>query len=146
MRIALFQMDVSWLDPDKNLDKIKNLCEEIKGGADILVLPEMFSTGYVLNTSVISKDWQVEVIRELTEFSKEYELYITGSIPFFRQGKWYNTMITVDSSGLIHSYDKIHLFSPAGEAKTYSPGNEPSIWVYEKWNIQPLICYDLRFP
>ncbi|MBK8819478.1 MAG: hypothetical protein IPN49_10445 [Saprospiraceae bacterium] len=55
-------------------------------------------------------------------------------------------MITVDSSGLIHSYDKIHLFSPAGEAKTYSPGNEPSIWVYEKWNIQPLICYDLRFP
>ena len=146
MRVAFFQMNVSWLNPPENLHKIRNICREISGSADLLVLPEMFSTGYVLDISLLDPTWQHEVIRELTSYALENNLTITGSIPFFNRGRWTNTMITVDKSGLIHQYDKIHLFTPAGESKEYSPGNHPSAWNYENWTIWPLICYDLRFP
>lgn len=146
MRVAFFQMDVAWLNPAENLDNIKKICHKIAGSADLLVLPEMFSTGYVLDSSLVHPDWQHDVISALTAACRENNLTITGSIPFFNQGRWTNSMITVDITGLIHQYDKIHLFSPAGENKTYAPGEHVSTWNYPPWVMLPLVCYDLRFP
>lgn len=146
MKIGLFQMDVAWREPAKNMKTIKKVCQEISGSADLLVLPEMFSTGYVLDTTLLNPEWQHDVIRELTSLGGEYDLVITGSIPFFNLGRWFNTMITVDKTGLIHQYDKIQLFSPAGENKFYKSGHTVSVWSLKEWAIMPLICYDLRFP
>lgn len=146
MRIALFQMNVIWLDPVKNLDAIKKVCHQISSSADLIVLPEMFSTGYVLDTSLLHPEWQHDVIRELTTLCGENNLIITGSVPFFNMGRWTNTMIIVDKTGLIHQYDKIHLFTPAGESKAYTSGQRVSPWSFQDWTVLPLICYDLRFP
>ncbi len=146
MRIAMFQMDVSWLDPDKNLQKIQNICSQISGKTDLLILPEMFSTGFVLNTNLLDPVWQHNVIKSITTLCIKYNLTIAGSIPFFNNGRWTNTMITVNGSGLIHEYDKVHLFAPAGENNEYVPGEKATVWSLENWVILPLICYDLRFP
>jgi predicted amidohydrolase len=139
-------MDVLWLQPAENLKNIQTVCAQISGKADILILPEMFATSYVLETSLLSVDWQEDIVKNLMLFCKEFQLIITGSIPFFQKGKWFNKMITVDSSGLIHEYDKIHLFTPAGEDKNYAKGEKISVWNLGKWKVLPLICYDLRFP
>lgn len=82
MRIAMFQMDVSWLDPDKNLQKIQNICSQISGKTDLLILPEMFSTGFVLNTNLLDPVWQHNVIKSITTLCIKYNLTIAGSIPF----------------------------------------------------------------
>lgn len=146
MRVAFFQMDINWLDPEKNLDAIKKACHTISGSADLLVLPEMFSTGYVLDTALLRPEWQHDVIRELTSACREHDLTITGSVPFFNQGRWTNSMITVDKTGLMHQYDKIHLFTPAGESQAYTSGQHVSAWSFQDWTVLPMICYDLRFP
>jgi len=146
MRVALYQMDVLWLQPAENLKNIQTVCAQISGKADILILPEMFATGYVLDTDLLSIEWQKEIIKGLKELCFDFQLIISGSIPYFHEGKWFNKMITVGSSGLIHEYDKIHLFSPAGEDKNYTKGDKISVWSVGEWKVLPLICYDLRFP
>lgn len=146
MRVALYQMDVLWLQPAENLKNIQTVCAQISGKADILILPEMFATGYVLDTDLLAIEWQKEIIKGLMELCFDFQLIISGSIPFFHEGKWFNKMITVDASGLIHEYDKIHLFSPAGEDKNYTKGDKISVWNVGEWKVLPLICYYLRFP
>jgi omega-amidase len=146
MRVALYQMDVLWLQPAENLKNIQTVCAQISGKADILILPEMFATGYVLDTDLLSIEWQKEIIKGLMELCFDFQLIISGSITYFHEGKWFNKMITIDSSGLIHEYDKIHLFSPAGEDKNYTKGDKISVWTVGEWKVLPLICYDLRFP
>jgi predicted amidohydrolase len=94
----------------------------------------------------LSIEWQKDIIKGLMELCFDFQLIISGSIPFFHEGKWFNKMIAVDSSGLIHEYDKIHLFSPAGEDKNYTKGDKISVWNVCEWKVLPLICYDLRFP
>ncbi len=146
MRVALYQMDVLWLQPAENLKNIQTVCAQISGKADILILPEMFATAYVLDTDLLSIEWQKDIIKVLMELCFDFQLIISGSIPYFHEGKWFNKMITIDSSGLIHEYDKIHLFSPAGEDKNYTKGDKTSVWSVGEWKVLPLICYDLRFP
>ncbi|MFZ1705567.1 MAG: nitrilase-related carbon-nitrogen hydrolase [Saprospiraceae bacterium] len=146
MNITLFQWSTHWLNPSENLAEIASACETMHTETDLVVLPEMFTTGYVLNTKLLKLKWQEETIQQLTALAKKSGLTFMGSIPFFSSGRWFNTMVTISGEGLLHTYDKIHLFSPAGENKDYSSGGHSTHCLVEGWNIKPLICYDLRFP
>ncbi|MBK9734522.1 MAG: nitrilase family protein [Saprospiraceae bacterium] len=146
MRISIFQFDVEWMNPDANLLKIKKVCEILKGQTDLLILPEMFNTGYTMKPFEIPLEWQSNTINTLQNYCFEYDITISGSIPMHNQGKYTNTFIFVGKEGLISSYQKIHLFSMAGEDNVYTPGKKVEFLNLGDVNIQPLICYDLRFP
>ncbi|MCZ2102446.1 MAG: hypothetical protein LC107_13025 [Chitinophagales bacterium] len=146
MRISLLQFAPVWLNPEANLHLIQEHCGHLLGASDMLILPEMFNTGYVLDTSLLQFRWQAETIVRLQELADTFRICFGGSIPMFRQGKWYNTFIFVDKDGLKFHYDKIQLFSLAGEKDHYTSGKSTSLFQYKGFSILPLICYDLRFP
>lgn len=146
MRVTVFQFSTIWMKPDENLERVSKVCSAISGQSDLLILPEMFNTGYTMKPHEIPVQWQDDTIQTLTSLASGYDLTICGSIPMFKNNNWYNTMVTVSKEGLIHSYDKIHLFTPAGEKEVYAEGNITSAFMLYDLKIQPLICYDLRFP
>lgn len=146
MKIALIQAPLAWENPEANRkyfeDKINSISEKI----DLVVLPEMFSTGFTMHPENIAETMDGETIALLKSLAKAKNSAITGSLIIRENGKFYNRLVFVFPSGEILNYDKRHLFSLAGEEKVYASGNEKLIVEYKSWKICPLVCYDLRFP
>lgn len=146
MKIALIQAPLVWENPQANRtyfeQKIKSVSDEI----DLVILPEMFSTGFTMNPSQFWETMDGETILFLKNLAKAKNLAITGSLIIKENNNFYNRLIFVFPSGEIKKYDKRHLFSLAGEEKIYTSGKEKLIVEYLGWKICPLICYDLRFP
>ena len=146
MKIALIQSSLFWENPKANRNhfevKINDLAEQV----DLIVLPEMFSTGFTMNPEAVAETMQGETIQWLQSLAKAKNSVITGSLVIKDNGNFYNRLLFVFPSGEIQFYDKRHLFSLAGEDKVYTSGEEKLIVDYLGWKICPLICYDLRFP
>ena len=146
MKIALIQAPLVWENPKANRDyfeeKIKSVSDEI----DLVILPEMFSTGFTMNSSEVFETMDGETISLLKKLAKAKNLAITGSLIIKENDMFYNRLVFVFPSGEIKKYDKRHLFSLAGEEKIYTSGTEKLIVEYKGWKICPLVCYDLRFP
>lgn len=146
MEIALIQSPLVWENPSLNRiyfeEKIKSISESI----DLIVLPEMFSTGFTMNPKEVFETMDGETIQWLQSTAKAKNSAITGSLIIKEDNNFYNRLIFVFPSGDIKHYDKRHLFTLAGEEKVYTAGKERLIIEYLGWKICPLICYDLRFP
>lgn len=146
MKIALIQSSLFWENPKANRNhfevKINALAEKV----DLIVLPEMFSTGFTMNPEAVFETMEGETIQWLQSLAKAKNSAITGSLILKENGNFYNRLVFVFPSGEIQFYDKRHLFSLAGEDKVYTSGNQKLIVEYLGWKICPLICYDLRFP
>lgn len=146
MKIALIQAPLVWENPKENRryfeDKINSIPEEI----DLVVLPEMFLTGFTMNPENVAEIMGGETISLLKSLTKAKNIAITGSLIIRENGKFYNRLVFVYPSGEIRNYDKRHLFSLAGEEKVYASGTEKLVVEYKGWKICPLVCYDLRFP
>ncbi len=139
-------MNTIELDIHQNLEKINNVVKQLNGDFDILFLPEMFNVGYVVDTHLLHENHQNITFTYLREVCQKYEISIMGSIPYFLNGLWYNSMFLFNSSGAKHIYDKNYLFGLGGEKENYIPGTQLKSFILKQWSIQPLICYDLRFP
>ena len=146
LRVSIFQFSTFWLDHKRNLAEVEVVCRKLTGTTDLLLLPEMFNTGYVLDTTKLSEDIQVETLTRLQVLAATYHIVIGGSIPYTKNGHWYNRFVFVDHNGVVHGYDKIQLFAPAGEKTFYSAGERINNFNFLNWKVQPLVCYDLRFP
>ena len=146
MKIAMIQAPLVWENPKINRtyfeEKINSLSEEI----DLVVLPEMFSTGFTMHPEKVAETMDGETILRLKNLAKAKNLAITGSLIVKEKELFYNRLVFVFPSGEIQKYDKRHLFSLAGEEKIYASGKEKLIVEYLGWKICPLVCYDLRFP
>ena len=146
MKIALIQSSLFWENPKANRNhfevKINALAEKV----DLIVFPEMFSTGFTMNPEAVFETMEGETIQWLQSLAKAKNSAITGSLILKENGNFYNRLVFVFPSGEIQFYDKRHLFSLAGEDKVYTSGKEKLIVNYLGWKICPLICYDLRFP
>lgn len=146
MKIALIQTSLSWENPMENrshlVQKINGFIEEV----DLIVLPEMFSSGFTMNPKVVAETMQGETVSWLQHLAKAKNCAITGSLVIEENGNYYNRLVFVYPNGDIKTYDKKHLFSLAGEDKFYAAGAEKLIVEYKGFRICPLICYDLRFP
>ncbi|RRJ89992.1 nitrilase family protein [Flavobacterium macacae] len=146
MKIAMIQAPLVWENPKINRtyfeEKINSLSEEI----DLVVLPEMFSTGFSMHPEKVAETMDGETILLLKNLAKAKNLAITGSLIIKEKELFYNRLVFVFPSGEIQKYDKRHLFSLAGEEKIYASGKEKLIVEYLGWKICPLVCYDLRFP
>ena len=146
MKIAIYQLDIIWESAKENRDKISNTMPKLFGKCDLLILPEMFTTGFNTNPQSISETMDGESVAFLKEMSKQYNIAIIGSIIIDDNGKIFNRMMFVTPDGDLPHYDKRHLFRMSGEDKTFSAGQDKRIFRYKGFNILPQVCYDLRFP
>lgn len=146
MKIALIQTSLSWENPMENrshlVQKINGFMEEV----DLIILPEMFSSGFTMNPKAVSETMQGETVSWLQHLAKAKNCAITGSLVIEEKGNYYNRLVFVFPNGDIKTYDKRHLFTLAGEDKIYTAGTEKLIVEYKGFRICPLVCYDLRFP
>ena len=145
INVTLIQSDIIWENRILNLKKYQEKIDKI-GSTDLIILPEMFTTGFSMNPEDISETMNGETIQWMKDNASKMNSAICGSIIIEEGDKYFNRFIWVNPDGSIHQYDKKHLFSFAGENKNYTAGNEKIIIEYKGWKICPLVCYDLRFP
>lgn len=146
MRIALIQESMVWEDCDQNKKNFLSHLNTIEKGTDLVVLPEMFTSGFTMNPEKVYITMEDDYIDQLKKCCQENDFALSGSIVVKENEKYFNRMFFIQPTGKVSTYDKRHLFSLAGEEKVYSPGNDRLIVNYRGWNICPLVCYDLRFP
>lgn len=146
LNIYLYQMDIVWENPAQNRAKIELWLAGIGRKVDLVVLPEMFTTGFSMIPQGKAEKGGAETIGWLQKLAANYQITLTGSLIVEEDGHYYNRLVVVDASGLIYQYDKRHLFRMAGEDKVYAAGSEIGVFTLKGWRICPLICYDLRFP
>ena len=146
MKIALIQSSLFWENPTANRNYFEEKINAITEKVDLIVLPEMFTTGFTMNPEAVAETMQGETIQWLQLVAKVKNSAITGSLIIKEKNNYYNRLVFVFPSGEIQFYDKRHLFTLAGEDKVYTSGNQKWIVDYLGWKICPLICYDLRFP
>ncbi len=146
MKVAILQSSLIWENPKLNRNAFEQKINAISESVDLIVLPEMFTTGFTMNPEAIAETMQDETILWMQTLAKAKNTAITGSIVIKENNNFYNRLLFVLPSGEIQFYDKRHLFTLAGEDKIYTAGKDKLIIDYKGWKICPLICYDLRFP
>ena len=146
LKTYLIQTDTVWRNIYENLKNIQSKIDQIPEKTDLIILPEMFSTGFVMNPEEISETMDGESVKWMKKNAVEKQSAITGSLIIKEKNKYYNRLIFVKPNGDVDYYDKKHLFSYAGEDKKYTAGLERKTIDYKGWKIAPFICYDLRFP
>ncbi len=145
LRISLIQTELSWEDPAENRENFFKKIEELPE-TDLIILPEMFTTGFSMNSEFLAEKTHDATLAWMKEIARSKNVAITGSVIISEQDRFFNRLFFVFPDGNFQKYDKRHLFTFAGENESYSPGNEKLIVEYLGWKICPLICYDLRFP
>jgi omega-amidase len=147
LKISLFQGYLFWENIDKNLQNIGlRLSGGIREKTDLIILPEMFSTGFTMNAEPLAEPMNGKTMLWMHKISKQFDAVVTGSIIISEGGKFYNRLIWMNPDGTYRYYDKRHLFSLAKEHDTYTAGKKKLIVDLKGWKIFPVICYDLRFP
>ncbi|TYA60068.1 amidohydrolase [Formosa maritima] len=146
LKIALIQTELFWENPEQNRIHFTKKIEEISKSVDLIVLPEMFTTGFTMNPKKVAETMFGETVVWMQNLALLEQTAIMGSMVISEDGKFYNRMLFVHPNGIIETYDKKHTFTLAGEDKVYTAGQSKLLVTYKGWKICPLICYDLRFP
>lgn len=146
MKIALIQTHLIWENPLENRSHLGQKINGFMEDVDLIILPEMFSTGFTMHPRAVAETMEGETVAWLQHLAKAKNCAITGSLVVVELGNFYNRLVFVYPNGEIKHYDKIHLFGLAGESKEFTAGRDKLILDYRGWKICLLICYDLRFP
>lgn len=146
LKITLVQTTLHWEDRQKNLADLTNKISGIEEETDLVILPEMFTTGFTMKSSELFETMDGATVRWMKEMAERKKCAIAGSVIIKETGCYYNRFLFVGQDGNIETYDKRHLFRMAGEDKYFSKGNGRVIIDYGGWKICPMVCYDLRFP
>lgn len=146
LTISLVQTDTVWQDISRNLQRLSEKLNDISNEVDIIVLPELFSTGFTMEAHGVAESMAGEAVQWMLRQASEKKSLIIGSLLIEESGNFYNRLIVAFPGGELMHYDKRHLFSFAGEDKVFKPGQDRLIFEYKEFRICPLICYDLRFP
>ena len=146
LNIAIIQSNLVWENPVENRNRFTEKIIAIKKVVDMIVLPEMFSTGFSMTPKHLAETMNGETVLWMQEMALEYNTAIVGSMIVLENNCYYNRLLFVKPDSSIEFYDKRHAFTLAGEDKEYTAGKNHLIVDYRGWRICPLICYDLRFP
>ncbi len=145
LKITLIQSNIHWENKENNLALFSGKIASIREETDLIILPEMFSTGFTMNAVTMAETMDGPSIQWMKDVAIKKNCVVTGSIIIKESEKYFNRLIWMSPDGF-EFYDKRHLFSYAGENKTYHSGKNKIIKTLKGWRILPLICYDLRFP
>ncbi len=146
MKITLIQDVIAWSDKQANFNRINRHLETLQGETDLVVLPEMFSTGFCTNRLDLAEEGKGETVQTLSNWAKNFGIALTGSFMACENNRYFNRSFFVFPDGNIQTADKRHLFRHGGEHQYFSAGNRHLLVHYKKWNICVLVCYDIRFP
>ncbi|MEE9408352.1 MAG: amidohydrolase [Polaribacter sp.] len=146
LKIVGIQADLVWENSTQNIASFEEKINHLKLDVDLVVLPEMFTSGFTMNPEKVAEKMDGFVVSWMQKIAKEKQVAICGSLVITENDNFYNRLVFVHPVGKIETYDKRHSFTLAGEDKIYTSGNEKLIVTYKGWKICPLICYDLRFP
>ncbi len=146
LTLAIIQADIVWQNAEQNRIQFSKKINEISERVDVIVVPEMFTTGFSMQPKGIAESMQGDTVNWMLKTSNEKNAAVAGSVIILENGNYYNRFLFVHPSGEINYYDKKHLFTLAGEHKIYTAGKEKRLVNYKGWKICLLVCYDLRFP
>lgn len=146
LKIAMLQSSLQWEDPLVNRTKFSSQIAQIHDSIDVIVLPEMFTTGFTMTPERIAREEGSLTLKWMQEIAGKKECAMLGSIVFYDNGSYYNRLFFVKPNGEYSTYDKRHSFTLAGEHEKYQSGKERLVIDYKGFKFCPLICYDLRFP
>ncbi|KAF1056900.1 MAG: Omega-amidase YafV [Pseudomonas delhiensis] len=146
LRLALVQTTLAWHDAAANRAHFERLLAPLQA-VDVVVLPEMFTTGFSMDSSALAEPEEGATYAWLREQAARLSAVVTGSLIVRAvDGSYRNRLLWVRPDGGVAHYDKRHLFRMAGEHEHYSPGDAQVVLEWRGWRIRPLVCYDLRFP
>lgn len=146
LKVTLIQSNLYWENVDQNLAMFTDKINAIHEPTDIIVLPEMFNTGFSMDSERLAERMNGKTLSWMMELAKQTNSVIVGSLIITEHDEFYNRLVWAQPNGDYYTYDKRHLFRMAGEHKHFSSGDELLIVHYKGWRICPLVCYDLRFP
>lgn len=146
LRIAIVQSGLVWENVSANLKRFEDWLEKENPQTDLILLPEMFSTGFSMNSQSCAETMDGSAMKWMARQAKHFQCAIAGSLLISESDKFVNRFIWMLPDGNFQHYDKAHLFRYAGEHLKFTEGNKKIIIHYKGWKISPLICYDLRFP
>jgi len=146
LKITLIQSYLFWEDPQKNLQQFSIKINSLNQRTDLIVLPEMFNTGFSMRTEKIAEAMNGPTVSWMKKTAEKTGSVITGSLAIAEDGKIYNRLVWMRPDGSHVQYDKKHLFSMYGENEHFTPGENKLVVDLNGWLICPMICYDLRFP
>ncbi len=146
LKITLVQSDLHWEDVEANLAMFEEKIWQIGSTTDVIVLPEMFTTGFTMSANKLAEHMNMRTFKWMKQMADQTGALILGSYIVTVHERYYNRLLWMEPGGNFKTYDKRHLFRMAQEHKTYSAGESLLIGTWKGWRICPLICYDLRFP
>jgi len=146
LKVSLVQSELFWHQPEQNRAMFAEKLANLAGQTDVVVLPEMFTTGFSMEPEAIAEPADQETLQWMQQQAKAISAVVCGSVAVKDEKGCYNRFYWVQPDGQWQGYDKHHLFRMAGEHEHYQAGQTRPVIVYKGWRIFPQICYDLRFP
>jgi predicted amidohydrolase len=146
LRVTLVQTELAWQDPASNRRNLAAHFRGLVGHTDLVVLPEMFSTGFSMDAETLGEDMDGPTVGWMREEAAALGCVVTGSLIVREGGRCFNRLVWARPDGSLEHYDKRHLFRMAGEQQHYAAGERRLVVDVKGWRVCPMVCYDLRFP
>ena len=144
MKFHLVQTSLTWEDINANLENLAKILVSLNDG--IVVLPEMFTTGFSMSSAELSQEMSGESMQWMRDIAQQQQITLCGSMIIHDKDQFYNRFVWATPNGQIETYDKRHLFRMAGEHLHYAAGKHRKVISVDGLKVMPQICYDLRFP
>jgi omega-amidase len=146
LTVTLIQADLHWENTPANLAMFEEKIWQIGQPTDLILLPEMFTTGFSMDAPRLAEPMNLTTFRWLRQQAEQTKAVVAGSYIVREGGQYFNRLVWMPPDGQYQVYDKRHLFRLAGEGEAYTAGSQPLVAHLNGWRVCPLICYDLRFP
>lgn len=146
LSVTLIQPDLVWENPAANRQRLEQQINPLQGQTDLIVLPEMFTTGFTMQSEMNAEPAAGPTLDWMLRLAQRVQATVTGSVAVSSEGQYFNRLYWAQPDGIVRTYDKRHLFRMAGEHEHYQAGQAPLLIEWRGWRICPLVCYDLRFP
>jgi predicted amidohydrolase len=146
LNVSVIQATLHWEEIDANLASFEEKIWQINTPTDVIVLPEMFTTGFTMNARKLAEHMNMRTFKWMRQMADQTGALLLGSYIVTVQDRYYNRLVGMEPGGNFFTYDKRHLFRMAEEHTVYSPGEQRLVARWKGWRLCPLICYDLRFP
>jgi len=146
LTVTIIQTHLHWEDKAANLHQLEKKIHTVPDSSEIILLPEMFSTGFSMRPEALAETMTGETVKWMKRLAAEKKMIIAGSAIIRDGDHYYNRLLWMLPTGVCGTYDKRHRFAYAGEDEHYTAGTKRFIASVKGWKIQPLVCYDLRFP
>lgn len=146
LNVTLIQTPLHWQNSDANLAMFEEKIWQIDQQTDLIILPEMFTTGFSMEAEKLAEPMNFKTFRWMRQMAEQTKAVVCGSYIVKEENRYYNRLLWMKPDARFSTYDKRHLFRMANEHEHYSAGTERLVETLKGWRICPLICYDLRFP